>query len=200
MTDKRRFAPATERNREPILEVLRDVLPRSGLVLEVASGTGEHIAHFARALPDLEWQPSDPSPDARRSIEAWIAADGLGNVRAPIDLDAAGESWPSESADGALCINMIHISPWEATQGLMRGGGLILESGAPLCLYGPYRRGDRPLVPSNAAFDDSLRARDPRWGLRELDDVVGCAGENGLDLEIVVEMPANNLMVIFRKR
>lgn len=200
MTDQRRYAPATERNREPILKVLSEVLPQAGLVLEVASGSGEHAVHFARALPGLEWQPTDPSDDALASIAAWIAAEGLGNVRTPLKLDAASENWPVTSAAGVLCINMIHISPWEAAEGLLLGAGRILASGAPLCLYGPYKRGDRPLEPSNAAFDESLKARDPRWGVRELDDVAACADENGLELENVIEMPANNLTVIFRKR
>jgi SAM-dependent methyltransferase len=200
MTDKRRFAPATERNREPILQLLQDVLPQSGLVLEVASGSGEHGVYFARALPGLDWQPTDPSPQARASIEAWIAAERLENLRAPLELDAASDSWPVTSADAAVCINMIHISPWEATEGLLRGAGRILRPGAPLVLYGPYRRGKRPLEPSNAAFDESLRSRDPRWGLRELDDVARVAQGNGLVLEGEVEMPANNLLVIFRKQ
>jgi len=200
VTDQRRHAPATERNREPILDVLRDVLPEAGLVVEVASGTGEHAVHFARGLPGLDWQPTDPDENARASIADWIAAEGLGNVRAPLELDAACEDWPVYAADAVLCINMIHISPWEATEGLMRGAGRILGSGAPLCLYGPYKRGERPLEPSNAGFDESLKSRDPRWGLRELGDVAACADRNGFDLERVVEMPANNLTVIFRKR
>lgn len=200
MTDQRRFAPATTRNREPILAVLRESLPQSGLVLEVASGSGEHGVYFAHALPGLEWQPSDPSPDALASIEAWIAAKGPGNLRAPLCLDAASDTWPISSADAIVCINMIHISPWEATEGLMRGAGRILAPGAPLCLYGPYKRGELPLEPSNAAFDESLRSRNPRWGLRELGDVRACAQANGFELERVVEMPANNLAVIFRKR
>lgn len=200
MTDQRRFAAATQRNRDPILQVLRDALPSQGLVLEVASGTGEHVVYFAGALPHLEWQPSDPSADARASIAAWIASSNLGNVREPVELDAIDDSWPVETADAMLCVNMIHISPWAATEGLMRGAGRVLDAGAPLCLYGPFIRGDKPLEPSNAAFDARLRSEDSRWGLRELDDVVAAARENGLDLDEVVEMPANNLTVIFRKR
>lgn len=199
MTDDRRHAPATQRNREPILEVLRGVLPASGTVLEVASGSGEHAVHFARALPLLNWQPSDPSADARGSIAAWAAAEGLANVLVPLDIDASGADWSVSRADAVLCINMIHISPWEATLGLMRGAGQILPPGAPLYLYGPYRRADNPVEPSNAAFDKSLKARDPRWGLRDLEDVTNAARDNGFEPEAVIDMPANNLSVIFRK-
>jgi hypothetical protein len=198
--DQRRSAPATLRNREPILDVLRPLLPDTGLVLEVASGTGEHAVHFARTLPSLRWQPSDPFPDARRSITAWIAAERLNNVLPPLDLDAANQTWPIARADALLCINMIHISPWEATEGLLRGAGRVLSSGQPLYLYGPYRRPGRALEPSNAAFDADLRLRDERWGLRELDDVTACAQLHDLVLERVVEMPANNLSVVFRRR
>jgi hypothetical protein len=187
------------RNRQPILEVLRRVLPASGLVLEVASGSGEHAVHFAEALPGLTWQPSDPSPDARSSIAAWIAAAHLDTVRPPIALDAASEDWPIGRADALVCINMVHISPWEATEGMMRGAGRLLPSGAPLVLYGPYRQAGRPLAPSNAAFDQDLRRRDPRWGLRDLDTVAQCAAAQGLELAEVIEMPANNLSAIFRK-
>ena len=198
--DDRRYAPATARNREPILEVLREVLPATGLVLEIASGTGEHAMHFARALPGLTWQPTDPSPDARQSIAAWIAAEGLANVLPPLDLDVTAQAWPIDRAEAVTCINMIHISPWEATEGLMRGAGRILGSGAPLYLYGPYQRGDHRLEPSNAAFDEDLKRRDPRWGLRELDEVTACAAGHGFEPMKVVEMPANNLSVVFRKR
>jgi len=198
--DERRHAPAAQRNREPILDVLRRVLPPSGLVLEIASGSGEHAIHFARGLPGLRWQPSDPSPEARASIAAWIAAEDAGTVLPPIAVDAASTEWPIAHADAIACINMVHISPWEATEGLMRGAGHLLPSGAPLVLYGPYRRADRPLEPSNAAFDLDLKRRDPRWGLREVDDVARCAASHGLQLEEIVEMPANNLTVVFRKR
>lgn len=199
MSDPRAHAPATARNRDPILNVLREVLPPTGLVLEVASGTGEHAIHFARALPGVTWQPSDPSPEARRSIVAWIEGEGTENLLPPLELDAASGDWPVERADAVVCINMVHISPWEATEGLMRGTGRLLGQGAPLYLYGPYRRGDRPLEPGNAAFDRDLRRRDPRWGLREVDDVAECAAMHGLRLERIVEMPANNLSLVFRK-
>jgi SAM-dependent methyltransferase len=198
--DARQHAPATERNREPILAVLREELPERGLVLEVASGTGEHAVHFARALPNLQWQPSDPSPEALASIAAWRESEGSVNLLAPIALDAASEHWPLDSADAIVCINMVHISPWQSTVGLMRGVGRLLPSGGPLILYGPYRRAGHPLEPSNAAFDESLKARDPRWGLRLLEDVADCAAASDLALSRVVEMPANNLTVIFRKR
>lgn len=198
--DARQHAPATERNREPILAVLREELPERGLVLEVASGTGEHAVHFARALPDLQWQPSDPSPEALASIAAWRESEGSVNLLTPIALDAASEHWPLDSADAIVCINMVHISPWQSTVGLMRAAGRLLPSGGPLILYGPYRRAGHPLEPSNAAFDESLKARDPRWGLRLLEDVADCAAASGLDLSRVVEMPANNLTVVFRKR
>lgn len=197
---ERRTAPATLRNRDPILGVLRPLLPETGLVLELASGTGEHAVHFARHLPALRWQPSDPSPDARASITAWAAAERLANLLPPLDLDAASKDWPIARADAVVCINMIHISPWEATEGLMRGAGRVMSPGQPLYLYGPYRRPGRTLEPSNEAFDADLRRRDGRWGLRDLDAVAACAEASGLALERVIEMPANNLSVIFRRR
>jgi SAM-dependent methyltransferase len=197
--DPRQHAPATLRNRQPILDVLRQVLPARGTVLEVASGTGEHAVHFARAFANLVWQPSDPSPDARESIEAWAKAEALVSVRPPLDLDTASVEWPIDHADAIVCINMVHISPWEATEGLMRGAGQLLPTSAPLVLYGPYRREDLALEPSNEAFDADLRRRNPAWGLRLLEHVVACARKQVLRLEEVVEMPANNLTVIFRK-
>jgi SAM-dependent methyltransferase len=200
MTDDRLYRPATQRNREPILEALRGVLPESGTVLEIASGSGEHAVFFAGHFGDLSWQPSDPDEAARKSIAAWTQSESVANVLPPLDLDVLREDWPVEAADAILCVNMIHISPWAATEGLMRGAGRVLGPGAPLILYGPFKRGDRPLEPGNAAFDERLREEDPEWGLRELDDVAACAGANGFDLEEVVEMPANNLTVIFRKR
>ena len=196
--DPRRFAPATERNREPIAEVLGGVLPARGSVLEVASGTGEHVVHFAARFPEIVWQPSDPDPGALASIAAWKAEAGLGNVLEPIRLDAAGP-WPAVEADAILCINMVHISPWAATEGLMRGAGEMLKPGAPLILYGPYRRAGVPTAPSNEAFDASLRARDPEWGLRTVEAVAAEALAQGLELERLVEMPANNLTLAFRK-
>lgn len=193
-----RHAPATLRNRESIVTVLRDILPETGLILEVASGSGEHVVHFARVFPSLDWQPSDPEPAARTSIAAWSGEAGLPNVRRSIALDAAARSWPIARADAILCINMVHISPWAATQGLMAGAARLLPPGAPLYLYGPYVRTDVPTAESNLAFDASLRARDPAWGLRALEDVVALASGHGLAFERLIEMPANNLSLVFR--
>lgn len=192
-----RHAPATARNRDPILAVLREVLPASGLVLEVASGTGEHVRCFAEALPQLDWQPSDPDPDARTSIAAWC--EGLPNVRPPLRLDAAAAEWPIQRADAVVCINMVHISQWSSTEGLLAGAARILPTGAPLYLYGPYRRIGVPTAPSNEAFDASLKAGDPAWGLRQLEDVTELAEANGIAFEVLVEMPANNLSLVFRR-
>lgn len=192
-------APATERNRDPIAAVLRDVLPASGMVLEVASGTGEHAAYFARLFPNLLWQPSDPDPDAIASIAAWRAEAGCGNLREPVVLDAASGHWPIDHADAILCINMVHISPWAATLGLIHGASRLLALGAPLILYGPYRRAEVPTAPSNEAFDFSLRSRNPDWGLRALEDVQAEAEAKDLRFEDLVEMPANNLSLIFRR-
>jgi SAM-dependent methyltransferase len=194
----KRHAPATERNREPIAAVLREVLPAHGLVLEVASGTGEHAAYFARLFPALDWQPSDPDPGALNSIEAWVADAELPNLREPVQLDAAG-TWPIARAEAVLCINMVHISPWTATLGLLGGAAGVLAPGAPLVLYGPYRQRDVPTAPSNEAFDRSLKDRNPDWGLRELEEVVAAAERQGLQLDRIFEMPANNLTVVFRK-
>ncbi|MBR1217479.1 DUF938 domain-containing protein [Bradyrhizobium sp. U87765 SZCCT0131] len=199
MTDDRLSAPAALRNRDPILDVLRSILPARGTVLEIASGSGEHVLHFARHLPNLIFQPSDPGTAEQRSIAAWITDSGLGNVNPPIAVDAAAPPWPIAHADAMLCINMIHISPWTATEGLMRGAAAILPPGAPLYLYGPYRRSDAPLEPSNAAFDASLRNRNPAWGLRLLDDVAALATAQGFSPPSVTPMPANNLSVVFRK-
>lgn len=199
MTDDRRSAAHVARNAEPIAAVLRDVLPGHGLVLEVASGTGEHAVHFARAFPKLLWQPSDPEPAALRSIEAWRAEAGLFNLLPAVSLDARAAEWPVSNADAIVAINMVHISPWSATTGLMRGAGRLLAPGAPLYLYGPYRRAGTETAPSNEAFDESLKARDPEWGLRDLEAVAEAAAAHGFALERVVAMPANNLSVILRK-
>jgi hypothetical protein len=199
MSDARHFAPATQRNRDPILQVLQSFLPEMGVVLEVASGTGEHAVHFARYMPLLIWQPSDPDASSRASIDAWAAGAGRPNLRAAIDLNAAAPTWPVTKADAIVCINMIHISPWASAEGLMAGAERLLAKGAPLFLYGPYRRQGVPTAPSNEAFDENLRSRDRRWGLRDLETVVALANAHGLELEKVIEMPANNLAVIFRK-
>jgi SAM-dependent methyltransferase len=194
----KRHAPATARNRDPIAAVLRDVLPPRGLVLEVASGTGEHAVYFARRFPALDWQPSDPDPDALTSISAWIADEGLPNLREPVELDAAG-TWPVAQADAILCINMVHISPWAATLGLLDGSARTLPPGGPLYLYGPYRRAGITTAASNEAFDQSLKARDPEWGLRHLEEVTAEAKRRGFRLDRIVEMPANNLSVVLRR-
>ena len=192
-------APATERNREPIVEVLRQLLPDRGLALEIASGTGEHIMHFAGLFPKLLWQPSDAEPAALRSIQAWRDEAGLFNLLPPVSLDVRAAQWPVTEADAILCINMVHISPWSATAGLMRGAALLLPAGSPLYLYGPYLQDDVETAPSNLAFDSDLRARNPEWGLRRLEAVVAEAEGQGFGLDRVVPMPANNLSVILRK-
>ncbi|MBC6980932.1 DUF938 domain-containing protein [Caulobacter sp. 17J80-11] len=194
-------SPAALRNREPILEVLRAALPASGLVLHVAEGTGEHAAWFAAGLPDLTFQPTDPDPTARASIEAWREASGLPNLLAPLPLDAvAPQTWPVSRADAVVCINMVHISPWAATEGLMAGAGRVLPAGGLLYLYGPYLEAEVETAPSNLAFDQSLKSRDPAWGLRDLAEVKALAASHGLAFTRRVEMPANNLSVLFRKR
>jgi hypothetical protein len=198
--DARRIAPAAARNRAPILAVLDTILPATGCVLEVASGSGEHIVHFAAAHSALLWQPSDPDPAARASIAAWTQTRGLGNILPPLALDAAAPAWPLTRADALIAINMVHISPWAATLGLFAGAARLLETGAPLYLYGPYRRDDEPTVSSNLAFDADLRARNPAWGLRALETVSEAADAAGFAREAIIAMPANNLSLVFRRR
>jgi len=197
--DARETAPSAERNKQPILEVLTRVLPASGLVLEIGSGTGQHVAHFARALPKLTFQPSEMNAAMHTSIAAWIRHEKLSNVRGPIAFDVSLTPWPVRAADAMACINVIHISPWEATLGLMRGAGQILPPGGVLVTYGPYRRGGAHTAPSNEAFDASLKARDPSWGVRDLEEVAAVAEASGMILEETVQMPANNFMLVFRK-
>jgi SAM-dependent methyltransferase len=199
MTETRRISPAAARNAPPIADVLRAILPKRGLVLEIASGSGEHALHFARAFPGLLFQPSDPEPAALRSIDAWRAEAGLFNLLPALALDVRAVEWPLAAADAILCINMIHISPWAATAGLMRGAARLLPSGAPLYLYGPYRQAGVETAPSNEAFDESLRSRNPDWGLRQLEDVIAEAQANGFAQDRIVPMPANNLSVVLRK-
>jgi hypothetical protein len=199
MTDRRLEYPATARNRDAILDVLRGVLPASGLVLEIASGSGEHIVHFAQAFPDLTFQPTDPENAALQSIAAWTQDSGLTNIRPPVMLDATSAQWPVNAADAILCINMIHIAPWRASEGLFCGAAGLLGAGAPLYLYGPYRRADVMTAPSNEAFDESLKSRNPEWGLRDLETVAALARDNGFSGPEVTEMPANNLSVVFRR-
>jgi SAM-dependent methyltransferase len=192
-------APAPERNKGPILEVLRRVLPVRGLVLEVASGTGQHAVHFAGALSGLTWQPSDPDPAMHASIVAWTAATAAVNVLPPLALDVRSSPWPVARADAVVCINMIHIAPWAAAVHLMEGAARILGPAAPLVLYGPYRRRGRHTAPSNEAFDADLRRRNPEWGLRDLECVAAQAAKSGFVLEDIVEMPANNLTLVLRR-
>jgi hypothetical protein len=192
-------SPAALRNRAPIADMLRGVLPERGLLLEVASGTGEHAAFLAAAFPRLMIQPSDAEPAALRILAARRAAAGLFNLLPPVALDARAREWPVDSADALLCINMVHISPWAATLGLMRGAERLLPQGAPLCLYGPFLRDGVETAPSNIAFDHSLKARNPEWGLRRIEDVAEAARDHGLALEAVHDMPANNLTALFRR-
>ena len=200
MTDARLSAPSTARNRDPILAVLRDWLPETGLVLEIAGGAGEHAVHVAQALPGLSWRPTDRDAAALASIAAWRQAAGLPNILPPLVLDASDPgAWPVAHADAIVCINMIHIAPWEATLGLLKGAGRILPRGGVLYLYGPYREGGLPAAPSNEGFDVSLKSRNPAWGLRELETVAEEAEKCGLRLAARVEMPANNLSVVFVK-
>ena len=194
----RRSAPAALRNREPIAEVLRDWLPASGLVLEIASGTGEHAVFFAERFPKLEWQPSDLHPDALKSIGAWGEAAGLPNVRAPLAIDASQPDWPIDGADAVLSINMVHISPWSSALGLIDGAARLLPAAGPLILYGPWLSDAIPTAPSNLEFDADLRRRDPEWGLRRVEEFAAAARERGLELIETRQMPANNLMLLLK--
>lgn len=199
--DPRRHAPAVQRNAEPLLAVLRDVLPARGAVLEVAAGTGQHAVYFARALPGLRWLPSDPDPGQRASIAGWRAAEGPENLAEPLHLDAADPDspWPAP-LDAVVCVNMLHISPWAATLGLLAGAGRALPVGGPLAIYGPFMRDGRHTADSNAAFDADLQRRNPAWGVRDLNDVAAAAAVHGLTLERVADMPANNLTLVLRRR
>lgn len=198
--DGRWRSPSAGRNAEPILAVLKRVLPRAGLVLEIASGTGQHVAHFAQALPELTWQPSDPDEAMRASIRSWVSAEHLGNVREPVELDVSRTPWPPIHAEAIVCINMIHVAPWAATNGLFAGAADCVVDGGVLFLYGPYRRFGRHTAPSNAAFDEQLRSTNPEWGVRDLEAVSAVAAEAGFDLVETFEMPANNLSLVFHKR
>lgn len=201
MTDARQFSPATARNREPILAVLQRVLPPRARVLEIASGSGEHAVFAAAAMPEVTWEPSDPDPDARASIAAWAASERLSNVLPPLDIDVRNADWGlgAEAVDALVAINMVHISPWEATRGLIAGAGRVVRHRGVLFLYGPYKRGGRHTAPSNEAFDASLRARDATWGVRDVADVQAEAARHGFTLNETVEMPANNLSLVFVK-
>ena len=195
-----RVSPSTARNRDPILAVLKPRLPAGGVVLEIAAGAGEHAVHNAAALPHLQWRPTDPDPEALVSIAAWRDHAALPNLAPPLRLDAADPgSWPTDPVDAVVNINMIHISPWSATLGLMAGAGRLLRPGGVLFLYGPHIEADIETAPSNLAFDRDLKRRNPAWGLRRLDDVTVLAAEHGLALVERIAMPANNLALFFRK-
>ncbi|WP_427162425.1 class I SAM-dependent methyltransferase [Aliinostoc sp. HNIBRCY26] len=205
--DARKYAPATQRNRQPILEILLQVLPPNGTILEIASGTGEHAIFFAPRLSPRCWLPSDPNPELRASIAAWAEHFPCDHLYHPIELDAIQPNWPVEtdqSRDDSpivaiVNINMIHISPWSACLGLMAGAGRILPPGGILYLYGPYKQGGEHTAPSNVAFDESLRAQNPEWGVRNLEDVVVVANQENLHLKGTYQMPANNLSVVFQR-
>jgi len=200
----KRHAPAAERNRQPILEVLSRYLPDAGRVLEISSGTGQHVCWFARHHPKLHWHPSDPDPSARASVQAWLTQEEHSNIAAPIDLETSAWPWPVaaevQPLDCVININMIHISPWKSCEGLMHGTEHVLKSGGILFMYGPYQIDGEHTAPSNQAFDASLRSRDPSWGVRDLAKVQQLAESHGLDYIEHVPMPANNFSVIYRKR
>src|SRR3954470_11976058 len=191
--------PSAERNKGPILDVLARVLPRRGLVLEIASGTGQHVVHFAKALPDITWQPSDPDGELRESIALRLREEPRANVNPPIDLDVARLPWPLQTADAVVAINMIHVAPWPATLALFEGAKPLLSPQAVLFLYGPYRRFGAHTSQGNAQFDLDLRAHSPDWGLRDLESVSDVAASAGFVLAETVEMPANNFSLIFRR-
>jgi SAM-dependent methyltransferase len=198
-SDLRIYRPHVARNREAILAVLRRALPARGLVLEVASGSGEHAAYFAKELPGLTWQPSDPDAAALASIAAHRADAALPSLLAPLRLDVTAKDWPVGHADVVMCNNMIHISPWAATEGLIAGAERVLPAGGILFLYGPYKIDGRHTAPTNQAFDEDLRNRNPEWGIRDLADVTALAQRHGFAAPETIEMPANNLSVIFRR-
>jgi SAM-dependent methyltransferase len=198
--DLRGFSPSTARNKEPILQILREVLPPSGTILEVASGTGEHIVFFAEKFTGLQFQPSDIDPKAHESINAWLAYLQLPNVAAPLALDASDARWPALQFDAVLNMNMVHISPWASTLGLLRNTAQVLRPGGFLYMYGPYRVQQKLMAPSNESFDQSLRERNPLWGIRDMEAVAEAAAKEGLMLERTIEMPANNFSLLFYRR
>jgi SAM-dependent methyltransferase len=200
MNQAAKTAPAVARNREPILRVLRNILPPSALVLEIASGTGEHAVWFSRALPAITWQPTDQDPEALKSITAWRDMTGLPNLLPPQSLDAAAEAWPVVQADAVIAINMVHIAPWAATQGLFAGAARVLSRGGLLFLYGPFREGNVHTSDGNSAFDAELRAQNSSWGIRDLADIAVLAHRHGFEAPERIAMPANNLSVVFRRR
>jgi len=196
----KKFAPATERNREPIRKVLEAELPEGGLLLEIAAGTGEHAVYLSRAFPQFQWQPTDPDPDALASIAAWREEEGGDNLLTPLQLDASKSEWPIERADAMLCVNMTHISPRAASEGLFAAAGRLLPAGAPLVIYGPFLEADIETTQSNLDFDASLKSRNPEWGLRDLSWIDGLATANGLIRKARHAMPANNLTLVYRKK
>ena len=200
LPDGRLVVSSADRNRGPILKVLERVLPKTGLVLEVASGTGQHVIHFAQALKGLSWQPTDMDAACRRSISAWLATAELANARQPLDLDVRALPWRVPTLDAIVCLNLIHIAPWSVATALFAGAGLALRETGLLYLYGPYSVQGMHTAPSNAAFDSALRAENPEWGLRDLKEVESLAKDQGFDLAETIEMPANNFSVLFRKR
>ena len=197
--DGKWFIAAAERNKGPIRDVLARVLPRRGVVLEIASGTGQHVVHFAKAFSGLTWQPSDPDSELRESIALRVRDEQLPNVNPPIDLDVARLPWPLQTADALVSINLIHVAPWSATLALFEGAKTLLPPQHVLLLYGPYRRYGRHTSESNAQFDSDLRAHDPEWGLRDLEAVSDVAGRAGFVLAETVEMPANNFSLVFKR-
>jgi SAM-dependent methyltransferase len=200
LPDGRLVVSSAERNRGPILKVLERVLPKTGLVLEVASGTGQHVVHFAQALRGLSWQPTDMDAACRRSISAWLATSELANIRRPLDLDVRALPWRVPTLDAIVCLNLIHIAPWSVATALFAGAGLALRETGLLYLYGPYSVQGRHTALSNAAFDSALRAENPEWGVRDLKEVESLAKDQGFDLAETIEMPSNNFSVLFRKR
>ena len=195
----RLFYPATERNRDAILEVLNPILPKSGHILEVASGSGEHVIHFAKNHSEITWQPSDLAEDARLSIQAWIDHSGLKNIASPLALDTTAANWPNTPLDALICINMVHISPWEATLGLMEKAGQFLKEDGFLYLYGPYQRDGQHTASSNATFESWLKEKDDRFGVRHMEEVEQVAADNGLKLSQIIDMPANNFSLVFHR-
>ncbi|WP_417622696.1 DUF938 domain-containing protein [Parasphingorhabdus sp.] len=196
---EQRHAPATMRNRDAIADLLRNILPAQGMILEIASGTGEHAVYFGQQFPELIFQPSDPDPECCQSIAAWTKRESMSNVLPPLQLDAQAGRWDVAKPAAILCINMVHISPWESSIGLFAKAASLLDPGAPLYLYGPYLRDGVETAPSNLDFERSLKSRDLRWGLRDVGDMDALAARNGFDRESLVEMPANNISLIYRK-
>jgi hypothetical protein len=199
LCDGRWLSPSAQRNKDPILAVLARVLPATGVVLETGSGTGEHVIHFAKALPTLTWQPSDVDAGCRGSIARWIEAERVSNVRPPIALDMRERPWPIASANAIVCINVLHVAPWSTAVALFEGASDLLAANDVIVLYGPYRRGGRHTAPSNERFDASLRAHDPAWGVRDADDVTQLGARAGFERTEIIEMPANNLSLVFRR-